>query len=60
MTAQQQRAPRVPHAPARDEAASAGGHPATYEGTPPMSQLLASCAAAAAVSRPPRDEPDPD
>ncbi|MBO8195459.1 hypothetical protein ITI46_27985 [Streptomyces oryzae] len=37
--------------------ASADGHIATH-GTPPMSELLASCAAAAAVSRPPREEPD--
>jgi len=37
--------------------ASADGHTATH-GTPPMSELLASCAAAAAVSRPPREEPD--
>ncbi|MFE9335981.1 hypothetical protein [Streptomyces sp. NPDC007063] len=52
MTAQQSQQ-RAPHAPARDESASAGGH--TPHGTPPMSELLASCAAAAAVSSPPSD-----
>ncbi|OEV00735.1 MULTISPECIES: hypothetical protein [Streptomyces] len=56
MTAQQSQQ-RAPHAPARDESASAGGHP---HGTPPMSELLASCAAAAAVSSPPSDAGTPD
>ncbi|NSC23401.1 hypothetical protein FM076_20495 [Streptomyces albus subsp. chlorinus] len=48
---------RPEQVPARDEAVSAGGSAPACD-TPPMSELLASCAAAAAVSRPPSD-PEP-
>ncbi|MGP3985593.1 hypothetical protein [Streptomyces sp. 3N207] len=64
MTAQKpERAPHTrPRVPARDEAASADGSTdrAPHGTTPPMSELLASCAAAAAVSRPPSDAEESD
>ncbi|KPC91994.1 hypothetical protein [Streptomyces albus] len=54
MTAQQP-GQRPEHTPARDEEMPAQG-----ADTPPMSELLASCAAAAAVSRPPAAPETPE